>query len=420
VTVNGSNFGATQGTSYVRFWRVGSTYINGCVTSWSDTQIKVRVPGGASSGNILVHTDTGGDSNTKYFTVTYSYGGGKWPGPSPMKDTNWTDQQYYYVNPNTTDTAGELAAMQASANSWNYVGDANFNFRYGGTTATAAVDFYDYKNVIFWNPNDTGSVATNHSWWYIADKNTLIQFDIEFNDYSYTWATDGSTGKMDVQSVATHELGHSLTLLDLYGTADSEKTMYGYGSTGVTKQRTLHVDLSNDMALLWRMSGTPAVFRVTSTGDVLADGAFYGSSFETGAADVAEWVLVSEPVKPGDVLELDPENPGHYRRSSGLCSDLVAGVVSTDPGFILGSRPATGDSGLSTPDRALLALIGIIPVKVTNEGGLIQPGGDLLMSSSTPGYAMRWNPGSTLLDNFRTFVWPKASDLEELVAGSRA
>jgi hypothetical protein len=44
-------------------------------------------------------------------------------------------------------------------------------------------------------------------------------------------------------------------------------------------------------------------------------------------------------------------------------------------------------------DSALLALIGIVPVKVTDEGGPIQPG-DLLVASSTPGYAMKWNPES--------------------------
>ena len=40
--------------------------------------------------------------------------------------------------------------------------------------------------------------------------------------------------------------------------------------------------------------------------------------------------------------------------------------------------------------RACLALIGIVPVKVTDEGGPILPG-DLLVSSSTPGHAMRSN-----------------------------
>ena len=40
--------------------------------------------------------------------------------------------------------------------------------------------------------------------------------------------------------------------------------------------------------------------------------------------------------------------------------------------------------------RALLALIGIVPTYVTDEGGPILPG-DLLVASSTPGYAMRWS-----------------------------
>lgn len=137
---------------------------------------------------------------------------------------------------------------------------------------------------------------------------------------------------------------------------------------------------------------TAATFRVErQTGDVLADGAFYGTKFESGSADVAEWVPVSEPVEPGDVLELDPENPGHYRRSRGPCSTLVAGVVSSRPGVVLGSdlvRSSTFE--VLGEGQALLALIGIVPVKVTDEGGAIQPG-DLLVASSTPGYAMRWD-----------------------------
>ena len=108
---------------------------------------------------------------------------------------------------------------------------------------------------------------------------------------------------------------------------------------------------------------------------------------------------MSEAAEPGDVLELDPENPGQYRKSRGPCSTLVAGVVSANPGFVLGSRPVTDDSGLPTPDSrlatgdsVLLALVGIVPVKVTDEGGPIQPG-DLLVTSSIPGYAMRWDSG---------------------------
>jgi transglutaminase-like putative cysteine protease len=128
--------------------------------------------------------------------------------------------------------------------------------------------------------------------------------------------------------------------------------------------------------------GTPSAFRVSATGDAFADQSFFGRSFESGFADVAEWVPVSEVVAAGALLQLDPVHPGSYRLSQGSCSDLVAGVVSSEPGVVLGGTE-------SSAGKALLAITGIVPVKVTNEGGPIWPG-DLLVSSSTPGYAMRW------------------------------
>ncbi|MFQ5853882.1 MAG: hypothetical protein ACE5JU_25260, partial [Candidatus Binatia bacterium] len=81
------------------------------------------------------------------------------------------------------------------------------------------------------------------------------------------------------------------------------------------------------------MPGTPGlVFRVErATGNVYADGSFIG-----GGADLAERINVSEPVEPGDVVELDPNKPGHYRKARGT-SQLVAGVITTKPGFVLGN-----------------------------------------------------------------------------------
>src|SRR5207249_4464136 len=48
VTVHGSNFGATQGTSTATFNGVNA----GTATSWSDTQIVVVVPFGATTGPV--------------------------------------------------------------------------------------------------------------------------------------------------------------------------------------------------------------------------------------------------------------------------------------------------------------------------------------------------------------------------------
>ena len=135
------------------------------------------------------------------------------------------------------------------------------------------------------------------------------------------------------------------------------------------------------------------VFHVErSTGNVFAQGSFIPSG-----ADLAEHIKVSELVEPGDVVELDPTKPGFYRKARGE-SHLVAGIITSEPGFTLGNRPKakneTADQSLK--DRAktretmqsMLALMGRVPVKATTENGPIRIG-DLLIVSSKPGYAMR-------------------------------
>src|SRR5208283_3968745 len=64
VTITGTNFGATQGTSTVKFNGTAGT-----PTSWSATSITVAVPSGATTGNIIV-TVGGVASNGMTFTVT--------------------------------------------------------------------------------------------------------------------------------------------------------------------------------------------------------------------------------------------------------------------------------------------------------------------------------------------------------------
>src|SRR5271170_2172250 len=49
VTIMGANFGATQGTSTVKFNGTAAT-----VTNWSATSITTSVPAGATTGNVVV------------------------------------------------------------------------------------------------------------------------------------------------------------------------------------------------------------------------------------------------------------------------------------------------------------------------------------------------------------------------------
>src|SRR5262249_49664436 len=63
VTINGSNFGASQGTSTVTFGSVAATPV-----SWSTSQIVVNVPAGAPTSNVTV-TASGITGTAAFFTV---------------------------------------------------------------------------------------------------------------------------------------------------------------------------------------------------------------------------------------------------------------------------------------------------------------------------------------------------------------
>ena len=79
---------------------------------------------------------------------------------------------------------------------------------------------------------------------------SLTGADTVLNTY-YQWSTSGEAGKLDVQNTVTHELGHWLVLGDLYGGADTEKTMYGYTAYGETKKRSLESDDVNGINAIY-------------------------------------------------------------------------------------------------------------------------------------------------------------------------
>jgi RHS repeat-associated protein len=70
VTITGTNFGSSQGSSTVTFSGVAAT-----PTSWSGTSITVPVPTGTTSGNVLV-TVSGNSSNAVWFTVLWMWANG--------------------------------------------------------------------------------------------------------------------------------------------------------------------------------------------------------------------------------------------------------------------------------------------------------------------------------------------------------
>jgi len=133
------------------------------------------------------------------------------------------------------------------------------------------------------------------------------------------------------------------------------------------------------MALFGPGGLSDAEFRFMTDGNAFADGSWTG-----GGADFAEMVDVKGTgYEPGDVLVI-ADGKRVLEKSSEPYSTKVMGVVSTQPGFVAGGGDeAKGDIPV--------AVVGIVPCKVTGEGGEIKAG-DLLTTSSTPGYAMKAAP----------------------------
>jgi len=133
------------------------------------------------------------------------------------------------------------------------------------------------------------------------------------------------------------------------------------------------------------------VFRVDINGTVFANG-----GFQPFGADFAESIAVKgdrSRYEPGDVLAIDRSGQRRLAVADSPYSTFVAGIYSTKPGVL--ASPYT----MENPNFAKevpMAVVGIVPCKVSAENGAIEAG-DLLVASSTPGHAMRGTDRTKML-----------------------
>jgi len=148
----------------------------------------------------------------------------------------------YVINPANQDGLSVefvTTAISTSAETWdvatvtelfNDAYSVNYEVNYGNQDFVNAIAFGDYP--------DNGVIAVT-TIWYRPRGRQIVEFDVLFNTrFSWGDATI-NPAVMDLQNIATHELGHGAGLNDIYQTACSEVTMYGYSSYGETKKRTL-------------------------------------------------------------------------------------------------------------------------------------------------------------------------------------
>ncbi len=161
------------------------------------------------------------------------------------------------------------------------------------------------------------------------------------------------------------------------------------GSVGIgTTSPGARLELNGNLKLT---SGTGA--SITFADNTVQSTAWTGTLC---GGDYAESMDVSgdrTKYEPGDVLQLDPNSPGNVLKVIEPYSTLVAGIYSTKPG-VLGRRQTTDPKASTT--EVPMAMVGVVPTKVSTENGPIKIG-DLLVTSSTPGHAMKGTDRTLML-----------------------
>lgn len=125
--------------------------------------------------------------------------------------------------------------------------------------------------------------------------------------------------------------------------------------------------------------------QVVRTGTICYNAVNVGVGF-CGSCDIAEYIKTKEKgLELGDVVIINEKTRSQLAKSTKEYDTAVAGVVSSEKTAFMKL------GGCNDKEKALLSVVGQVPTKVTAINGPIKPG-DLLVTSSIAGHAMKANP----------------------------
>ncbi len=253
---------------------------------------------------------------------------------------------------------------------WDTTPDSTSDFRvspsklYGSTNTVTAISVdsptqINHVRSLYVGTNDGSdgggvSVFTNAGAGGIKTEVYSSDSGVGNDDFGTAWS---GTDADDIKAIAAY----------------TDTIVFGTG-TGIRSQR-------KDVSLKQLQADMLTAFDDVRS-SLVASGLFGATQEVLGlgqGADLAEYYYSNTPLEAGDVVAIQPDQPAGIGKSTSKYQKNLLGVVSTKPGLTLGPV---------AENAYPIALSGRIPVKVTDENGTIRVG-DLLTSSSRPGYAMR-------------------------------
>ena len=174
------------------------------------------------------------------------------------KGAKWKSVEPWLVNPANIDGLANgtiFNLLSGGGSKWEDATDGNVTNGAGidvlgigsTTSATLSADTSSPDNqneVYFADITNSNTIAVTIVWGIFGGPisgRQLVEWDQVYDDVTFDWSSEatGVAGKMDFDNIATHELGHSVGMGDLYNTCVNE-TMYGYSSNAETQKRDLN------------------------------------------------------------------------------------------------------------------------------------------------------------------------------------
>lgn len=173
----------------------------------------------------------------------------------------------------------------------------------------------------------------------------------------------------------------------LFRTADAMATQFYLGKLGSLNNESIAFAYGSSLApyMVITPGGTVGIGTSTPNAQVkldVAGDAFISGNIAAKYQDVAEWVPAATDLAPGTVVVLSRERENEVTIAATDYDTAVAGVVSHQPGLILGEK----GSG-----KEMIATTGRVRVKVDATRRPVAIG-DLLVTSAKPGFAMASEP----------------------------
>ena len=258
LTINGTGFGTASGQAAVLFDDAddGSgnnmhtvAYNDPLIISWSDTEIRVRVPDKAGTGSFQVR-DAVGDINSSpgvfnvlfsINNVSFSYVGNNYTKEPNLMDFDWYGGYTINYSNNTPGSEVDLttspaqATFQRALTTWKET--SGLNVREGSATAIQAIADDNFNVILFDNANTglaplaAGTLGVCYSYFDICftaptiatDQWQNTGFDIVIRNSGFSSGTTSFTFgpcpplasnqfDVDLETVLLHELGHAIGL----------------------------------------------------------------------------------------------------------------------------------------------------------------------------------------------------------------